>query len=232
MQRAGKTKPNHTATAAWRECRSALPSGLRGIHRDTILKLLVLAGERCQRLMADEKLVDLTCHEMWEVDEIWGYVGKKEGHKTALEESAAEIGDCYTFIAIERHTKLSVTTSESARRRPRSISSLSWPQLLLNSPTNSLQTDSRLTREPSSGNSSGRVHFAQLVKVYAASHDGEQRYSPPEVVKAVLFKVQGFPPGAQKSVPVMWNGRTCRDQDGNAKNDQTNEWVQQKMGEP
>src|ERR1700722_201767 len=61
------------------------------IHRDTILRLLVLAGERCQRLM-EEKLVNLDVRDV-EVDEIWGFVGKKEGHKNALEESAAEIGD-------------------------------------------------------------------------------------------------------------------------------------------
>ena len=50
-----------------------------GVHRDTILRLLVLAGERCQRLM-DEKIKGLDVHDV-EVDEIWGYVGKKEGHK-------------------------------------------------------------------------------------------------------------------------------------------------------
>lgn len=31
----------------------------------------------------------------------------------------------------------------------------------------------------------GRGHFAQLVKVYGASREGEQRYSPAEVVDAV-----------------------------------------------
>ena len=43
-----------------------------GVHRDTILRLLVLAGERCERLM-DEKLKSLDVRDV-EVDEIWGYV--------------------------------------------------------------------------------------------------------------------------------------------------------------
>jgi hypothetical protein len=30
-----------------------------------------------------------------------------------------------------------------------------------------------------------RVDFAQLIKVYANSHEGERRYSPPDVVEAI-----------------------------------------------
>ena len=44
-----------------------------------------------------------------EVDEIWGYVGKKEGHKWEHEENDAEIGDAYCFVAMERNTKLVLT---------------------------------------------------------------------------------------------------------------------------
>jgi hypothetical protein len=39
----------------------------------------------------------------------------------------------------------------------------------------------------------GRVDFAQLVKVYASPREGEQRYSPAEVVDAVPEKVMGNP---------------------------------------
>jgi hypothetical protein len=39
----------------------------------------------------------------------------------------------------------------------------------------------------------GRVHFAQLIKVYASPREGEQRYSPGEVVEAVPVKIIGYP---------------------------------------
>ncbi len=52
---------------------------ITGIDQNTIMSLLVKAGERCQRIM-DEKLVNLDVRDV-EVDEIWGYVGKKEGHR-------------------------------------------------------------------------------------------------------------------------------------------------------
>jgi DNA-directed RNA polymerase specialized sigma24 family protein len=46
------------------------------VHRDTIMRLLLLAGERCEKLM-ESKIQNLDVHEV-EVDEIWGFVGKKE----------------------------------------------------------------------------------------------------------------------------------------------------------
>ena len=38
-----------------------------------------------------------------------------------------------------------------------------------------------------------RVDFAQLIKVYASSREGEQRYSPGEVVEAVPVRIMGKP---------------------------------------
>jgi hypothetical protein len=37
-------------------------------------------------------------------DEIWGFVVKREGHKSL--EDAPELGDAYCFIDMERNTKL------------------------------------------------------------------------------------------------------------------------------
>jgi len=37
------------------------------------------------------------------------------------------------------------------------------------------------------------INFAQIVKVYAAASDGEQRYSPAQVVDAVLIPKIGVP---------------------------------------
>ena len=37
------------------------------------------------------------------------------------------------------------------------------------------------------------IHYAQLIKVYGASHDGEQRYSPAEVVDVEVVPRIGMP---------------------------------------
>ena len=46
------------------------------LHRDTILRLLVLAGERCIALM-DTRMRNLECKRI-QADEIWSFVGKKD----------------------------------------------------------------------------------------------------------------------------------------------------------
>lgn len=42
-----------------------------------------------------------------------------------------------------------------------------------------------------------RVDFAQLIKVYGVNRDGEQRYSPAEVVDSVPVKIMGRPDSAR-----------------------------------
>jgi hypothetical protein len=49
---------------------------ITGVHRDTIMRLGVKVGPGCTALM-DETMRDLPCTRL-EVDEIWGFVGKKD----------------------------------------------------------------------------------------------------------------------------------------------------------
>ena len=42
---------------------------------------------------------------------------------------------------------------------------------------------------------SGRVNFAQLIKVYRATAEGERRYSPAECVEVVPIERLGWPVG-------------------------------------
>ena len=79
---------------------------LTDVHRDTIMRVLVLAGERWEKLLT-EKIQNLSVIDV-QVDEIWGYVAKKESHKRPDQVSLAT-GDAYTYVAIERKTKLILT---------------------------------------------------------------------------------------------------------------------------
>ncbi len=94
---------------------------LTGVHRTTIMKLLVRCGEGCQRLM-DREFQGLTLDHL-EVDEIWTFVEKKQG-KLTVEEKATrhDIGDVYLWTALDQETKLvpaflvGKRTGDSARR--------------------------------------------------------------------------------------------------------------------
>jgi IS1 family transposase len=163
-----------------------------GVHRDTILRLLVLAGERCQTLMV-QKIVNLPVKDV-QVDEIWGYVFKKEGHKWDHEKNNDEIGDSYCFVAIERDTKLILAYHLGKRDAPSTDAFIGKLRYAVSDEKFQLTSDgfkpyikavAMLLR--------GRVDFSQLVKVYGVSREGEQRYSPAEVVDSVPYIVFGNP---------------------------------------
>ena len=75
-----------------------------GVHRDTILNLLVVAGERCTRLL-ETRVKNIAVKDV-EADEIWGFVSMKEKTKTTKGIDDVTVGDAYCFIAMERTTKL------------------------------------------------------------------------------------------------------------------------------
>jgi transposase-like protein len=90
---------------------------LTGVHRDTILKVLVVAGEKCEKLMG-RLIVNVPVKDV-ECDEIWGFIQKKEGHKGPEEAHDNSIGDAYCFVAIERNTKLVLNFALDGATRPR-----------------------------------------------------------------------------------------------------------------
>lgn len=72
---------------------------LTGVHRDTIISLLVDAGRACERFL-DERVRNVPVDDV-EADEIWGFVGCKE--KTRVRKNYDEsVGDAWCFVAIER----------------------------------------------------------------------------------------------------------------------------------
>lgn len=165
---------------------------ISGLDRNTLMSLLVKAGNRCQSLM-DEKINNLDVFDV-EVDEIWGFVQKKESHKMQREKQVEVIGDAYCFVALERNSKLvlchhlgkrdQLSTNLFMRKLSRATSQQRFQLTSDGFKPYALAVKTQL-RKP--------VDFARLVKVYGVSRDGEQRYSPAEVVDAVPTPVYGNP---------------------------------------
>jgi transposase-like protein len=76
---------------------------MTGIHRDTIMRLLVRTGESCVRFM-DEHIKNVQAQKV-QVDEIWTFVAKKEKQLTA-EDNPAKVGDQYVFVSMDSESKL------------------------------------------------------------------------------------------------------------------------------
>jgi transposase-like protein len=79
---------------------------MTGIHRDTIMRLLVRIGEGCARFL--DRQVKQVQSKAVQVDEIWTYVFKKQA-RMSIDESAAGIGDQYVFVGIDADTKLVIS---------------------------------------------------------------------------------------------------------------------------
>ena len=77
---------------------------LTGVHRDTIMRLLVRVGNQCREFL-DDRMQGLTLDHI-EVDEIWTFCRKKEGRLTPEERDNPTIGDIYLWVPFDKDTKL------------------------------------------------------------------------------------------------------------------------------
>jgi IS1 family transposase len=155
------------------------------------MRLLVIAGGRCEKFL-EETLVGPRVRDV-ECDEMWGYVGMKEKAKGGFYKNVDTLGDAYTYVAIERNTKLILAWHFGNRSKPDTLAFI----LKLRRAT---EGKFQLTTDgwPSYPDAVERVfgidiHFAQLIKVYSATRDGEQRYSPAEVVDVEIVLRVGMP---------------------------------------
>src|SRR6476661_9951609 len=77
---------------------------ISGVHRDTICRLLRVAGAKCETILS--RLVRNVPVKDVQADELWCFVGMKEKTKVRKAITDSEIGDAYTFLAVERDSKL------------------------------------------------------------------------------------------------------------------------------
>jgi len=163
-----------------------------GVHRDTICRLLRKAGEKCEALL--NRLVQGVQVEDVQADELWCFVGMKEKTKHKLKKTDAELGDAYTFVGIERTSKL-VLAWHLGRRN--TWDAHDFIEKLGTATTGRFQ----LSTDGFNGYPNAveyalgaRVDFGQLIKTYSAETvDSERRYSPARIISAEKVAVSGSP---------------------------------------
>ena len=161
------------------------------VHPTTVLKLLVLAGEKCERIMA-EKIRNVEVRDV-ECDELWAFIGKKQ--KRVRPEDDQNFGDCYTFVAIERHTKLVLNIAVGKRDQRTTNVFIEGLRQATSRSAFQITTDGFA---PYKSAITTTLHdrltgFAQLIKVYRAASEGEGRYSPAEVASTEVVPIMGQP---------------------------------------
>jgi len=166
---------------------------MTGIHRDTIMRLLVRVGQHCQEIM-DRHLRGFHS-KFLQADEIWTFVAKKEGRLSQEEKGNTSIGDQYCFVALDAETKLVPTFLVGKRNSETALCFIqNLHQKLNGNGRIQLTTDGlKAYREAVWWTFGGDVDFAQQIKLYASVNPGPGRYSPPRVAEVVSMRISGHP---------------------------------------
>jgi transposase-like protein/IS1 family transposase len=165
---------------------------ITGVEKRTILSLLALVGQRCEKLMEEKikslKVKDVSC------DEIWGYIGMKAKTKARKGISNPQIGDAWCYIALERHTKLILTWHLGQRNMSDTVE---FTEKLARATKGSFQvnTDGFSPYKDAVVYSLGAqsVDFSQVIKIYRSSPESETRYSPSTCIGCEKLAVFGNP---------------------------------------
>jgi IS1 family transposase len=163
---------------------------MTGVHRDTIMRLGVRIGQGCIAMM-DEKMVDLPCKRL-ELDEIWGFIAKKEKHVKI--DDPAEMGSVWTFCAIDADTKL--VPAFRVGKRDSATADAFLGDLASRMKTRvQISTDGLAAYVDAVEEAFGAdADYAQIIKTYGnATVEDQRRYSQPEFVSCEKKVVAGAP---------------------------------------
>ncbi len=163
---------------------------ITGVHRDTIMRLGVKVGQGCTALM-DERMRGLSCTRL-EMDEIWGFVGKKERHVKV--DDPPEVGSVWTFCAIDADTKLVPAFRVGDRDAATANAFLQDVAARMQNRVQ-ISTDGLAAYEQAIEKSfGGDADYGQIIKTYGPTTAGDhRRYSQPEFVSAEKKVVYGRP---------------------------------------
>jgi IS1 family transposase len=181
---------------------------ITGLHRDTIVRLLVAVGECCIKLM-DARMVNLPCKRL--ESEIWTFVSKKQ--RRVQKDDPAEFGDAWVFVAIDPVSKL-VPSFVVGKRDMKTTNALIGDLKPRLANRVQLSTDGfRFYVDAVEKHFGADIDFGQVVKLYGdyGQHDAEGRYSPAPIVEVITNVRQGNPnPDYLSTSMVERNNLTMR----------------------
>jgi IS1 family transposase len=139
----------------------------------------------------DTTMHNLTCKNI-EVDEVWSFVGKKQRHVGPMD-NPNEVGDFYTFIALDSETRL-IPTYKVGKR------DLATTQVFISDLSSRLSNRIQLSSdklrayvEAVETTFGADIDYGQTVKSYEAEPIGPGSYSPPRVISVLKEYITGNP---------------------------------------
>jgi len=162
------------------------------VNRDTVLRMLVMAGNRCRSVL--DQYVRGLRPRFVQADELWTFVFKKEKRRTA--DDPADYGDQYIWLALDSETKLLISHFVG-KRDARSAATFidDFNRRLRPMWRCQLTSDGfRPYIEAVESAFGGDIDFAQLVKLYGRPDNaGSDWYGPAKVIETVPTPITGQP---------------------------------------
>lgn len=180
-------------------CSIRSTSRLTGVHRDTIGRLLLRVGRHCERLLA-EHMRNLSV-DFLEVDELWTFCQKKEGHRNS--DDLEEFGDQFIYLGVDATSKIIVHHYVGKR-----VAETTWT--FIGELSERIVGRVQVTtdgfppyRHAIPGQFGSRADFAMLLKTYQTPMDVDHKYAPPVIKTIDHVYVSGQPIGEFVSTSIV-----------------------------
>jgi IS1 family transposase len=142
--------------------------------------------------MMEHRIINRPCESV-QCDELWSYIGMKEKTRIRNDYVREDIGDCYTWTAIDPRTKLLLAYAVGKRDNGTAVDFL---QRLHRATFGRFQINTdglAIYRSTIPGVFGWRQDHALIVKIFAGSPEGETRYSPAQIVDTRIEAGSGNP---------------------------------------
>ena len=164
------------------------------VSKNTVTKLLVQVGTACMNFH-NEKVKGVKCLRL-QADEIWSFVASKEKNTTPEKKEEGN-GDAWTWVGIDADSKLVVSWFVGNRSAESAIYFMNDIKERLANRVQLTTDGHHAYLEAVTDAFGSQIDFAQLVKVYGSSSDGnsptERKYSPSKLKSINKIPISGNP---------------------------------------
>ncbi len=162
-----------------------------GVSKNTVAKLVVDAGAAYQAYH-DVHVRNLNSRRV-QCDEIWSFCYAKQKNVASAKAAPTDAGDVWTWTAIDADSKLAVSWLVGGRDAGYATEFMNDVAERLSNRVQLTTDGHRAYLEAIESAFGADVDYAQLIKLYGASPEGEKRYSPAECTGIRLNTVTGDP---------------------------------------
>jgi IS1 family transposase len=166
-------------------------SRLADVSINTVTKLLVDVGAACQKY--HDKYVQNIKSKRVQCDEIWSFVYGKDKNLPQNLRGKFGVGSIWTWVALDADSKLAISWLVGNRDAAYAHTFMQDVAARLSNRVQLTTDGLKAYLEAVEGAFGDDIDFAQLVKLYGPSIEGEHRYSPAECTGAQKEKVTGNP---------------------------------------